>query len=74
MHEIRHTFASLLLLAYRPVTQVAALLGHKDATLTLKRYAHWFEQLSSDDAVGDLAAEVCGSKMVAEPDAEAVSA
>ncbi len=60
LHGTRHTFASLLILANRPVTQVSKLLGHKSPSLTLEVYSHWFNQLSSEDAVADLAAAVCG--------------
>jgi integrase len=40
-HLLRHTFASALLLAGRPVTEVAYLLGHASAATTLSVYAHW---------------------------------
>jgi integrase len=37
---MRHTFASLLLLDGVPITYVSRQLGHKDASLTLRVYAH----------------------------------
>ena len=40
-HGLRHTFASHLLLAGRPITEVAYLLGHSSAAITLGIYAHW---------------------------------
>lgn len=40
-HLLRHTFASSLLLAGRPITEVAYLLGHASAATTLSVYAHW---------------------------------
>jgi integrase len=40
-HLLRHTFASALLLAGRPVTEVAYLLVHATAATTLSVYAHW---------------------------------
>ena len=40
-HLLRHTFSSALLLAGRPVTEVAYLLGHATAATTLSVYAHW---------------------------------
>jgi integrase len=43
LHGLRHSFASLLIMQGRPVTQVAKLLGHKDPTITLAVYSHWFE-------------------------------
>lgn len=65
-HELRHTFASLLLLMKKPVTQVARLLGHKDPSITLAVYSHWFEGVSSEAAMADLAAAVFsnGDQMV----------
>jgi hypothetical protein len=41
---------------------VATLLGHKDASITLDVYAHWFEGLSSEGAIADLAAAICGGR------------
>ena len=66
-HELRHTFASLMLLMNKPVTQVAKLLGHKDPSITLTVYSHWFEGVSSEAAMADLAAAVfsTGSTAVA---------
>jgi integrase len=69
-HELRHTFASLLLLANRPVTQVARLLGHKDPSITLTVYSHWFDDAEEKnrETMGALAATVLtpsGSKTVA---------
>lgn len=40
LHGLRHTHATLLLKAGEPVNAVAARLGHQDATVTLKYYAH----------------------------------
>ena len=40
-HQLRHTFASLLLQAGEPVTYVSHQLGHKDSAITLRVYAHW---------------------------------
>jgi integrase len=58
LHGMRHTFATLLIEQGRPVTEVAALLGHKDAEITLKRYAHWFRGVSSRDTMQGLAASI----------------
>ena len=53
-----------------PPTQVAKILGHKDATITMKLYAHWYPGLSSAPAMADIASAILygagGSKMVAE--------
>lgn len=40
-HLLRHTYASHLLAANRPVTEVAHLMGHSSAAVTLRLYAHW---------------------------------
>lgn len=42
----------------KPVTQVSKLLGHKDPSITLTVYAHWFEGASSESTMADLAAAV----------------
>jgi integrase len=39
-HQLRHTYASLLIEAGESVTVVAARLGHKNATETLATYSH----------------------------------
>jgi integrase len=41
LHCLRHTFASSLLAAGRPVTEVSYLLGHASPATTLKIYSHW---------------------------------
>lgn len=67
LHGLRHSFASLMIQIGRPVTEVSKLLGHKDAQLTLKVYAHWFEGASSAGAMAQLAGAIGGdgSKTVA---------
>jgi integrase len=46
-HQLRHTYASLLIEAGESVTVVAARLGHKNATETLHTYSHLWP--SSED-------------------------
>lgn len=77
LHGLRHSFASIAIGPLRlPPTQVAKLLGHKDASITLDTYAHWFEGLSSEGAMGDLAAAICtprGDQMVTSSGAGSVA-
>ena len=40
LHECRHTFATLSLLAGVPIEQVARMLGHSDIKVTANTYAH----------------------------------
>ena len=39
-HDLRHTFASLLLTAGAPIAYVSEQLGHSSIELTVKRYGH----------------------------------
>lgn len=55
-HKLRHTFASLLLNPGVPVIKVSRLLGHRDATITLKVYAHFIKDKS--DHVQELASSI----------------
>jgi integrase len=48
---MRHTFASLLLQDGAPITYVSRQLGHKDASITLRVYAHWLPDGSSEKLV-----------------------
>ncbi len=41
LYDLRHTYASLLLAEGAPITYVAAQLGHRKPTTTLKYYAHF---------------------------------
>lgn len=56
-HSLRHSFASRLIQLGRPVTEVAHLLGHSSPAITLKVYAHWFKNETSD-AISVLSAEL----------------
>jgi integrase len=40
-HDLRHHFASVLLKAGVPVTDVAKYLGHKNTALVISTYGHW---------------------------------
>jgi integrase len=47
-YTLRHSFASLLIWEGRPITYVAAQLGHSPA-MTLRTYAHVFEELEDSE-------------------------
>ena len=48
MHSLRHSFASALIMAGAPVTEVQSLLGHSSPGVTLKVYSHWFKNVETD--------------------------
>jgi Phage integrase family len=49
IHDLRHTYA-LLLQAGAPITYVSQQLGHRDASITLRVYAHWLPDASRREA------------------------
>lgn len=53
-HQMRHTFASLLLQAGEPITYVSGQMGHKDPAITLRVYAHWLPDSRSRKGVDRL--------------------
>jgi len=53
-HDLRHTYASLLLAQGEPVTYVANQLGHANPGITLKIYSHWIPNESQREAVNKL--------------------
>jgi integrase len=53
-HQMRHTFASLLLQAGEPITYVSNQMGHKDSAITLRVYAHWLPDSTSRKGVDRL--------------------
>jgi integrase len=61
MHSLRHSFASALIMAGAPVTEVQSLLGHSSPAVTLKVYSHWFKNVETD-SVDRLAKGLVGSK------------
>ena len=58
-HDLRHTHATLLLLAGVPPHVVSMRLGHKSVAFTLQQYAHVLPQQQAD-AVERLAARLLG--------------
>ncbi len=59
LHDLRHLHATTLLLAGVPVHVVAARLGHADAAITLRVYAHVLREKAAD--VGDVFASAVSS-------------
>jgi len=59
LHDLRHLHATTLLLAGVPVHVVAARLGHADAAITLRVYAHVLRENAAD--VGDVFASAVSS-------------
>ncbi len=53
-HQMRHTFASLLLQAGAPITYVSRQLGHRDSAITLRVYAHWLPEAGPEKGVDRL--------------------
>ena len=53
-HQMRHTFASLLLQAGEPITYVSSQMGHKDSAITLRVYADWLPDSTSRKGVDRL--------------------
>ena len=43
VHDLRHTAASIAISSGANVKAVQRMVGHRDATMTLKRYAHLFD-------------------------------
>jgi integrase len=41
IHDLRHTYSPLLLQTGAPITYVSQQPGHRDASITLRVYAHW---------------------------------
>jgi hypothetical protein len=72
---MRHTFASLHVLAGKPAKWVSEQLGHADVVVTLRIYARWFRQAcpgAADDHGETLfgaAARLGGTPVVHTPSA-----
>jgi integrase len=60
-HSMRHSFATLHILAGKPAKWVSEQLGHADVTVTLKVYAKWFRQVCHG-AADDLGAQLLGTE------------
>ena len=46
IHDLRHTYSTLLLQTGAPITYVSQQPGHRDASITLRVYAHWLPDVS----------------------------
>ena len=64
-HQMRHTFASLLLQAGVPVTYVSRQLGHRDSAITLRVYAHWLPETGAEKGVDRLDTDAPGRNLYA---------
>lgn len=53
LHELRHTFASILIAQGENVVLVSRQMGHADPAITLKTYAHLFDAQASVDAAAE---------------------
>ncbi len=59
LHSLRHSFASALIMDGTSPVEVAALLGHSNATITLRVYSHFFPTKPSG-SVARLASTILG--------------
>lgn len=71
-HGLRHTHATLLLVAGRPVHYVSRRLGHANVSITLNTYAHVIPQTDTEDAIayGQILRRAAATEVPA-PDADA---
>jgi integrase len=53
MHGLRHSYASMLILLRRPITEISRYLGHADVSITMRVYAHFLKP-KKQDAMSDL--------------------
>lgn len=60
LHELRHTFASILISQRELPTLVANQMGHADPSVTMGTYAHLFEEQASVDQARDRLQEAMG--------------
>jgi integrase len=53
MHGLRHSYASMLILLKRSITEISRYLGHADVSITMKVYAHFLKP-KKEDTMSDL--------------------
>ena len=49
IHDLRHTYTTLLLQAGAPITYLSAQLGHRNASITLRVYAHYLPSAAQQE-------------------------
>lgn len=68
-HDLRHTFASLMISNGEDIVRVSRLMGHANASFTFNTYCHMLPRRR--DPIGDrLASLVFGNKMEIDRDAQ----
>jgi integrase len=60
MHGLRHSYASMLIILKRPITEISRYLGHKDVSVTQRIYAHFLKP-KAKDTMTDLARMINGA-------------
>jgi integrase len=65
-HDLRHTFASLLIAANVGPKRIQALMGHSTIRITFDVYGHLLKD--TDDGAAEKLSELLGSKVVATED------
>jgi integrase len=53
MHGLRHTYASMLILLGRKITEISHYLGHADVSITMQVYVHFLKP-KKQDTMSDL--------------------
>jgi integrase len=54
IHDLRHSYATHLLQAAAPATYVSRQLGHADASITLRVYAHYLPDATHATSIGSM--------------------
>jgi len=68
-HDLRHTYASLMIRNGEDIVRVSRLMGHANASFTFNVYCHMLPR--KRDPIGDrLASLVFGNKMETDDDPE----
>ena len=67
IHDLRHTYSTLLLQTGAPITYVSQQPGHRDASITLRVYAHWLPDVSRVDRLDPLQSDATPAQPEAVP-------